>query len=99
MTHTKGPWVVHKRQDEDEGTLVKHIGENDDVLVCDTNVSWRYPKVNAANARLIATLPDLLEALKEAIEFANAANKQIAGQDLPASSKWLAIVAKAEGRS
>jgi len=51
------------------------------------------------NVQLIAAAPELLAALKDAIEFANAANNQIAGQDLPASVEWLAIIAKAEGRS
>lgn len=51
-----------------------------------------------ANARLIAAAPDLLAALKEAVDFANKANNYIAGQDLPASAGWLAAIAKAEAR-
>jgi len=47
----------------------------------------------------MTSAPELLKALKEAVEFANLANNYLAGQDLPASAKWLAAIAKAEGRS
>lgn len=39
---------------------------------------------------------EVLKALKEAVEFANKANNYIAGQDLPASAGWLAVIAKAD---
>lgn len=48
-------------------------------------------------ARLIAAAPKLLKALKEAVNFANAANNHLAGQDLPACTEWISIIAEAEG--
>lgn len=41
----------------------------------------------------------MLVALKEATEFANMANRYIAGQDLSASTRWLSVIAKAEGHT
>lgn len=96
--HTPGPWVLHKRDDEDEATMVKHVGENNDMFVCVTNVNWRYPKENAANARLIAATPDLLEALKDMIaEF----SADEFGGEAQINTCWKAkqVVAKAEGKS
>lgn len=47
----------------------------------------------------IEKFSDVLVALREAVEFSNLANNYIAGQDLPASSEWLAVISKAEGVS
>jgi hypothetical protein len=59
--HTPGPWAV-------EGRLV---GGCDRVRVADCLVPERDTYVNAANARLIASAPDLLAALRGMVDAVN----------------------------
>jgi len=54
-------------------------------------------KDREANAALFEAAPDLLAALKQAVDFANLANNYLAGQNLPAAATWLAAIRKAEG--
>lgn len=63
--YTRGPWKTHKRQDEPLPTLVLG-GEFADETVADCS-SWQTGRgfdEAAANARLIAAAPDLVEALE-----------------------------------
>jgi hypothetical protein len=64
--HTPGPWQVFTTKD---GTRFIGIGDADGVGVTDPRFGlWRGGQEREANARLIAAAPDLLEALKWAIE-------------------------------
>lgn len=82
---TPGPWMVHKRNDEDNATLVVSDGEN----IADCNF---FPRKNAHhNAHLIAAAPDLYQALAEIDRWSRRQN--IA---LP-TSKVYAALAKARG--
>jgi len=104
--HTPGPWKkcggatphfcsVHSKSGYIVFGMADHQYDKEQGKKIKAPDMWE----QQANARLIAAAPELLEALKEAIEFANAANHHIAGQNLPVSEKWIGIVANAEGRS
>lgn len=104
MSHTPGPWVVI--DDRQVVTLaVCHPGRtygygcgND--FVCDLNDGeyhqYRNDKEQAANARLIAAAPDLLEALK------GLCRQGITSTAADWDTAWStarAAIAKAEGES
>ena len=65
--HTKGPW--HTGQGNGEGSIFADEGrmrfENGTVLypICTMNTGWDEAE-DAANARLVAAAPELLEALQ-----------------------------------
>ena len=94
---TPGPWYVG--DNGKEGPNPRYWIVTNEETWCDRVCSVpEYNEAKAvANANLIAAAPDLLEALKEAVEFCNAANNYIAGQYLPAASRWEAAIAKALG--
>lgn len=97
--YTKGPWT-RGRYDDLIGANGKRVEvRNLGVRHLMTGRATDMEDEADANTRLIESAADLLEALKEAIEFANSANNYIAGQDLPAAGRWKAVVAKAEGRA
>ena len=66
--YTPGPWAVHCRLDEKEGTLVFHAPQDSDHRhVCDCSFGSSIgAEENAANARLIAAAPEMLAALHNA---------------------------------
>lgn len=107
MTHTPGPWKIHKRSVHMSLEGNCHQITNDERYPSAFVPAWDSPSIGKddgkeealANAYLIAAAPELLLALKEAIDFANLANNFVSNQDLPASKNWLKIVAKAEGKS
>jgi hypothetical protein len=103
--HTPGPWHVETEADweDDEPTLyVCHAGTVcDGTTVCNFPPShWATLDTRAANARLIAAAPDLLEALREANRLlgdipAAKGNPRVADA-ITANRK---AIAKAEGRA
>ena len=58
--HTPGPW----RQDDSRMGFGSRVWDAEGSRVCDVDNDLREPHENAANARLIAAAPDLLEAAK-----------------------------------
>lgn len=72
MTHTPGPWAISKRNHapgEPEPAVEIHNGNR---LVADV---FHGDNKAEANARLIASAPDLLETLEEITEAYTAASK------------------------
>lgn len=68
--HTPGPWnYAHGSTD-----LLTHDG--DDVAYVDTAIPERSKAEQQANARLISAAPDLLEALKEALDQLESWNQE-----------------------
>jgi hypothetical protein len=110
-THTKGPW--HTGQGNGEGSIFCESGrmrlESGGTTlypVCAISRGWDEGE-DAANARLIAAAPDLLEALRGLIDQLEAAGIHIPGED---SGQWhgaegisfsraIEAIAKAEGRA
>lgn len=88
---TPGPWAISSRS----ASCIRTADQEQRIAYLETADNTF--ETCEANGRLIAAAPELLEALMEAIEFCNAANNFISGQDLPASSRWIAAVAKALG--
>lgn len=63
MSHTKGPWIIAS-----DGAYRQAVISNDsNTAICD-QVGGKNIDELAANAKLIAAAPELLEALKEAKE-------------------------------
>jgi hypothetical protein len=96
--HTPGPWTVHHRcrgcteqDDEQLGLGLEVVGPEP--------ASGRGDYARAADARLIAAAPDLLEALREVeaimmtVEPRSDKAEYLAGRQ-----RVLAAIAKAEGR-
>lgn len=89
-THTPGPWKVRGCENEDffpEVLIPSHFGDFDSI--CVNAGGWKMER-HQANARLIAASPDLLQALKQALD----------AHAFDASWKKLAqvAIARAEGR-
>jgi hypothetical protein len=98
--HTPGPWEMRVRQHVDE--LQSPIGESIHVTsymgkidVCQTD-NWN-PDYKA-NARLIASAPELLEALKRAEECMTENDAEKHGTITEDTKKIRRIISKAEGR-
>jgi len=87
--HTPGPWAIETDRDAGHSNHQRHhifaiVGGGNRLAVC------CYKQNEEANARLIAAAPDLLEALKEALEIGDLEGWCIRAR---------AAIAKAEGRS
>jgi hypothetical protein len=91
--YTKGPWHIGAGNGEgsvfaDTGRTRLEQGGTTLYSICSVTLGWNDAE-DAANARLIAAAPELLEAIKDAIEI-------IEGTGLDASIQRAAI-AKATG--
>ena len=110
MSHTPGPWeAIDDRQvvtlaEVETGRTYGYGCEND--FVCDLNDSeyhqYRSDKEQAANARLIAAAPELLEALNDLLVWADwhSDRRRSVSMDEPntgALEKARAALAKATG--
>ena len=63
--HTPGPWCFHGQHSE----IHSAIDENGNQVIADMNSDNDFTReVNAANARLIASAPDLLAALDALVQ-------------------------------
>lgn len=82
-----GKWVVAKRGE--------HEGE---ILIAPTYWMENVPEEAAANARLIAAAPDLLEALKDVLRIAKAASIGVTG-NAKRIERADAAIARATGAS
>lgn len=100
MAHTPGPWAIREPED---GELHEVYAENGGDLIC-------YPVYTAnqkANIPLIAAAPDLLAALRMAVDYANDTKDRFSqhwdSDDEDSYSALLdasgAAIDKAEGRS
>ena len=92
MTHTPGPWKI------DPVPPLAVIADNEDgdgIATLEGDAG--FPEIHA-NARLIAAAPDLLEALKEAIEELNQCCSDAHGEDYN-NPKFNAVLAKVWGQS
>lgn len=96
MAHTKGPWRPGKSNMNDplERFIVRAEHVDGQPYICQVMES-DYDK---GNARLIAAAPDLLEALKVAINTVECASIGADGAELPWYRMARKAIAKAEGR-
>ena len=103
--HTPGPWVIYDDGPDGSDVILAHIDEeNYDIAYIAADE--RPEDEKKANARLIAAAPDLLEALRAAVEYLGCAlrgaNLKATGYDREAGVEEyqaaLAAIAKAEGR-
>jgi len=83
--HAPGPWKLGGRDGETRGIL----DANDDI-VGEMRLAWPLPKATA-NARLIASAPELLAALKRLLF------EELENDITPACEAARAAIAKAEG--
>ncbi len=100
MTHTPGKWSAQfKQEDVIYGVPICAKGRSPrrHVPVANVPVDYTDRKEREANARLIAAAPELLEALKMALEaLTEDSNAQVRLE----TAGWVeAAIAKAEGRS
>ena len=64
-THTPGPWTVRERSDDyTEGYFIEAVDRD----VCTVAVAGHTDKVQLANARLIATAPEMLALLRQIVD-------------------------------
>ena len=93
QTHTPGPWIWRVEDGPqwflDPGILIIEGGMTDGTPDGD--------EIDRANARLIAAAPDLLEALKEALDAWDTHNKHGDGMQGHWASDARAAIAKAKG--
>jgi hypothetical protein len=89
--HTPGPWHV--------GESGVTVFSNDDIRICSAGCHPQ-AEINAANARLIAAAPDLLEALEIAKNTVECASIDIqTGDELPWYRAAKKAIAKAKGET
>jgi hypothetical protein len=67
--HTPGPW----RTDVSDPAFVNYDVRTDDTIICTMGIEMPTEE-EAANARLIAAAPELLEALEDLVNMWSAAN-------------------------
>jgi hypothetical protein len=96
--HTEGPWIIHRADEytddaEDHLKIMSITAQNGEtILYTDSG----YFKPREANARLIASAPELLEALREAFNaFAHDADGPVWADSTIAKAR--AAIAKATG--
>lgn len=95
--HTQGPW------EWDGGRLLRNVpGSHSETVLMIHDPVWQPMTVDA---NLIATAPELLEALKEAHRalmhyewFANPASGWASDENKPLRAQLDTVIAKAEGR-
>lgn len=88
MSHTPGPWAY-----DSENNFPPAILDSDDHLVASIAQDWVDDP--AANARLIAATPDLLEALELLVE--DCKDQEARGISMFPIGPALAAIAKARG--
>ena len=86
MSHTPGPWFCFKNED---GKILINDSEIDAFPIAEI-----YGVQDEQNARLIAASPDLLAALKAAVDLM----EQEDFATLTLVPKFRAVIAKAEGK-
>lgn len=113
--HTPGPWEIAPHSDEDE--VLQIVGEYEAIPGFGESANWIAEcdlqediETNAANARLIAAAPDLLEALHDCVGRLRYLQTQVFGNPnftdrhddegacRSVADRADAVIAKAEGR-
>ena len=96
MSYTKGPWAVGDASAHGQ-FIVDHAGER---IVAETYPD--YEQDFEANARLIATAPEMLKQLEEALSYISSLHQSAYGRGLPANNSVAFgirnIIAKAKGK-
>lgn len=83
---TPGPWLVESENNPDGSSLI--VVDDEGLLICDTcDINCGHEEQAEANARLIASAPELFEALQVLLEF----------DGISAREKARAALAKAGG--
>jgi hypothetical protein len=77
MSHTPGPWKVSRRFDVYQDTQTPGVGGT---FIASTKGQWPLPEsvneVCEADAKLIASAPDLLKALQDILIFDSALSQE-----------------------
>lgn len=92
--HTAGPWTVGGRI---AGLREDHVAISGGRDFACAVMQGNY-ETDSANARLIAAAPDLLAALKEAIEWCHMGHGDFPARGCGLCKPMHAAIAKAEGR-
>jgi hypothetical protein len=90
--HTPGPWIVEPHSDEDEllyvaAGLTRANGIITATWIAECDLQSGDLEENAANARLIAAAPELLAALKRAVDTIHAWHDMPGGGTLSEADK------------
>jgi hypothetical protein len=96
-TYTKGPWKAYFYANDSRGRIVATIGANDGCnRICEISPIALPEKEVEANARLIASAPDLLAAL---VGMMNRYGDKLKHPTCDASISARAAIHKAEGNA
>lgn len=102
MTHTPGPWRVWEAGKE-SWEICEPSNPNRQSHFANVRVGNMWGEEGKANARLIASAPELLEALKDLVsaeeQYVEDAKAQLDDPISDAVESARAAIAKAEGRS
>jgi hypothetical protein len=79
-THTPGPWALGER-DENDQRIVR--SEHIEICTCWHHCVGNIERQMEANARLIAAAPDLLWALRDLLELAEALMRETDREPVP----------------
>ncbi len=91
-THTPGPWkVLHHTAPQHDGDRAVYAPGNK--LICEMNGGPNDDSETLANARLIASAPDLLDSLRDILEMVT--DNRLHGEEVYRAAN---AIRKAEGR-
>lgn len=96
--YTKGPWSIYDDGPGGSDVILAHInGDNYDIAyISNDEIDGRPENERAANARLIASAPDLLQMVRNLVDLASVRGRLDDYKALIADAR--SLIAKAEGR-
>jgi hypothetical protein len=89
--HTPGPWIALPHEPDDDGFIIQPIQSKSTMAIIGEVYGGTMLPESAANGRVIAAAPELLDSLREIVLLTD--------RDTDIWNKARAAIAKAEGRA